>query len=194
MPRKAIDYSKSLVYRIANKDTTYYVGSTTNFRKRKSQHKSNCKNVKSPEYNKKIYQFIRDNGGWSDEWVMVLVEQYPNCKTSIELLKYEREHYDIYKPEMNVKKPYLYEGEIEEYCKEYKIENTDKIKAYKIEYDKENNEAIKANNKKYRDENCKTINEKCKCECGGKFVKKHESTHNKSQRHKKYLEDQPFQT
>ena len=73
MPKKAINYSKALVYRIAYKDTTYYVGSTTNFKNRKSQHKSNCKSVKHKESNKPLYKFVRENGGWSDGWVMVLV-------------------------------------------------------------------------------------------------------------------------
>jgi hypothetical protein len=170
MPRKPIDYSKSLVYRIAYKDITYYVGSTTNFRNRKSNHKSDCKNVKSEEHNKALYVFIRENGGWSDDWVMVLVQEYPNCKSSKELRKYEREHYDILKPELNVCKPCLYEGERKEYQKEYhkenadkikdyKKENTDKIKEYQKEYRKENNDKIKEYQKEYRKENADKLKE-----------------------------------
>ena len=167
MPRKAIDYSKSLVYRIAYKDITYYVGSTTNFRNRKNQHKSNCKNVKSEEYNKALYVFIRENGGWSNDWVMVLVQTYPDCKSSIELHKYEREHYDIYKPELNVYKPCLYDGEEKErqkeYNKEYRKENADKIKEYNKEYQKgyylENIEKNKERQKDYYAENTASINE-----------------------------------
>ena len=161
MPRKAIDYSKSLVYRIAYKDMTYYVGSTTNFRNRKSNHKSNCKNVKSEDHNKALYVFIRENGGWSDDWVMILVQEYPNCKTSLELYKYEREHYDIYKPEFNVIKPCLKEGEKEEYQKEYirqyRVDNADKIKQYKNQYNVENADKIKEKNKEYRVENADKI-------------------------------------
>jgi hypothetical protein len=188
MPRKPIDYSKSLVYRIAYKDITYYIGSTTNFKNRKTQHKSNCKNVKSEDYNKALYIFIRENGGWSDDWVMVLVQYYPNCKTSIELLKYEREHYDIYKPELNVYKPYLYEGEREdnikeyrkdnaeyfkkyyientdkmnEYTKQYQIDNADKIKEYTKQYQIDNADKIKEYNKEYRKENSDKLKEKSK--------------------------------
>ena len=168
MPRKTIDYSKALVYRIAYKDITYYVGSTTNFRNRKSQHKSNCKNVKAEDYNKALYVFIRENGGWSDDWVMVLVQSYPNCKTSIELLKYEREHYDILKPELNVIRPYLYIGEREdnfkeyrkenaEKIKEYRKENADKMKEYQKEYQKENADNLKEYNKVYKKENVDKI-------------------------------------
>jgi GIY-YIG catalytic domain len=187
MPRKPIDYSKSLVYRIAYKDITYYVGSTTNFRNRKNQHKNNCKNVKAEEYNKALYVFIRENGGWSDDWVMVLIQFYPDCKTSLELLKYEREHYDIYKPELNVSKPYLYEGEREEYQKEYQKENVEKIKEKSIQYYTENAEKLKEQQKQYYKENAEKLNEKCKYKCGGKFAKKNESSHKKTQRHINYL-------
>ena len=155
MPRIAIDYSKALVYRIAYKDTTYYIGSTTNFTRRKCQHKNNCKNENTENYNKPLYVFIRENGGWSDEWVMVLVQSYPNCKTSIELLKYEREHYDIYKPELNVYRPCLKDGEEKERQKEYTKENADKIKEYK----KENADRIKEYEKEYRKENADRIKE-----------------------------------
>jgi hypothetical protein len=193
------------VYRIAYKDKTYYVGSTTNFRKRKSQHKSNCKNVKSEEYNKALYVFIRENGGWSDEWVMVLVQSYHNCKTSLELLKYEREHYDIYKPELNKQKPYLYEGEEKEKrkqynekykkenadkMKEYRKENADKNKEYQKEYQKENADKIKEYNKVYQKENANKSKEKHTCECGGKYTTCHLSLHKKTKKHIKFIESQ----
>jgi hypothetical protein len=108
MPRTMVDYSKSCVYRIAWKDTTYYVGSTTNFTNRKFQHKYAAKDVKN-EF--KLYKFLRDNGGWTDEWCMVLVNEYPDCKTANELHQYERDAYDFYKPVLNVNKPALREGE-----------------------------------------------------------------------------------
>ena len=46
MPRTPIDYSKSVIYKIQHleKDELVYVGSTTNFVKRKNKHKSCCKN------------------------------------------------------------------------------------------------------------------------------------------------------
>ena len=108
MTKKTIDYSMSCVYRIAWKDVTYYVGSTTNFTQRKCQHKTSCKDERNK---KKVYNFIRENGGWTEEWCMVLVKEYPNCKSAIELHKYEREAYDFYKPELNVIKPALRDDE-----------------------------------------------------------------------------------
>lgn len=108
MTKTTIDYSMSCVYRIVWKNLTYYVGSTTNFTQRKYQHKTSCKDERN---NKKVYNFIRENGGWTEEWCMVLVKEYPNCKSAMELHKYEREAYDFYKPELNVIKPALRDDE-----------------------------------------------------------------------------------
>ena len=47
MPRKEINYQKTIIYKIVSKDlnfTDVYVGHTTNFTKRKENHKSDCKN------------------------------------------------------------------------------------------------------------------------------------------------------
>jgi hypothetical protein len=49
MTRTPIDYSKTIIYRIVCKDvnvTECYIGQTTNFIKRKSQHKENCNGEK----------------------------------------------------------------------------------------------------------------------------------------------------
>ena len=46
MPREAMDYSKCIIYKIVCNDENVlesYVGHTTNFVKRKYNHKSNCK-------------------------------------------------------------------------------------------------------------------------------------------------------
>ena len=74
MPRTPIDYSKTLIYKLVHKDdlenSNIYVGSTTDFRKRKWSHKECCNNLKSSKYHRKVYQYIRDNCGF-DEWVMI---------------------------------------------------------------------------------------------------------------------------
>ena len=46
MPKNPIDYSKTIIYKIQHieKDDLIYVGSTTNFTKRKSAHKACCIN------------------------------------------------------------------------------------------------------------------------------------------------------
>ena len=173
MPRTAIDYSKSCVYRIVYKHTTHYVGSTTNFNRRKTEHKITYNNNKSKSYNKPLYVFIREMGGWNDDWVMILVEEYPECKTSRELFKYEREYYDFYKPECNVLKPLLTIEENNEYNKQYnalyRIENAKQIQLSKREYNIENF----------------TI-----CECGGKYTGEHKQRHTRTKKHINFIEKQ----
>ena len=78
MPRIAIDYSNTIIYKLVCKDLNIkylYVGSTTNFSNRKNSHKSYVVNEKRKNYNSKIYNFIRDNGGW-ENWDMILIENY----------------------------------------------------------------------------------------------------------------------
>ena len=157
MPRKAIDYSKSLVYKICKDNETLYIGSTTNLASRKSQHKSNCKNPNSPDYDKLLYQNIRADGGWTKRWVIVMVQAYPECKNANELLMFERQHYDRLNPPLNVNRPCLYEGEAKEYKAQYYVENAETIKQNNAQYYVENAETIKQNNAQYRIENAETI-------------------------------------
>ena len=80
MPKIPTDYSKIVIYKLVHKEdydnANIYIGSTSNFTQRKSQHKSNCLNENSKEYHSKKYQYIRDNKGW-DEWNMIEIEKYP---------------------------------------------------------------------------------------------------------------------
>ena len=80
MPRTPIDNSKTLIYKLVHKDDlenkNIYIGSTTDFRRRKNAHKTTCTNPKSKPYNNKVYQQIRENDGW-DTWVMVEIEKFP---------------------------------------------------------------------------------------------------------------------
>ena len=72
-----VNYQQGLIYKIAHRYSPYvYIGSTTNFDRRKYEHKSRCYNKKGEQYNGKIYQTIRELGGW-DNFEMVLVAKCP---------------------------------------------------------------------------------------------------------------------
>jgi hypothetical protein len=93
-PRK-IDYSKTLIYKVCCKDpnvTDIYVGATTDFIRRKQQHKTKVNKFVHQEFkpNSKVYEFVANNGGF-DNWDMILVEVYP-CTTSLESRQRERYH------------------------------------------------------------------------------------------------------
>ena len=90
MAKKKINYQNTVIYKICCDDTEeFYIGSTTDFTRRKSQHKSACNNENNKNHTSKIYQTIREYGGW-DNWRMVVVEEYP-CENKREAEKREEE-------------------------------------------------------------------------------------------------------
>jgi hypothetical protein len=113
MPKKEIDYSKIVMYRIVCNDITItdtYVGCTTNFEKRKYNHRSLAKEPTNKRkeyakyagkqsYERALYQKIRENGGW-ENWSMIKIEDYP-CKDRYEAEKRERELMEQYKVTLN---------------------------------------------------------------------------------------------
>jgi hypothetical protein len=97
-----MNYNNSIIYKLCCRDpeiTDIYVGSTTNFRRRKWQHKSSCSNVNDKNNNIHVYQFIRENGGF-DAWDMVQVEQY-EAKDKHDLHARERHWIETLKPSLN---------------------------------------------------------------------------------------------
>ena len=112
------NYNESMIYKLCCLDTTIeeiYIGSTTNFNRRKAEHKQVCNNTHKYGYNIKVYQFIRDNGGW-DNWDMILIAKV-NCNDKLELRKKEREYMEEYNPSLNIKKAHGDKEERKEYCK-----------------------------------------------------------------------------
>ena len=88
MPRTKTDYSKTIIYVIKCKNddiTEEYIGSTTNFTKRKYQHKSSCNNEKSKDYNQLKYKIIRENGGFAS-WFDDNCESNPSGKVALKKL------------------------------------------------------------------------------------------------------------
>ena len=86
MPKKPIDYKKSIIYSITcNSDASLnYIGSTTEYTKRKASHKKCCNLETDKDHNRFVYITIRENGGW-ENWTMKPIKEYP-CETKIQLL------------------------------------------------------------------------------------------------------------
>ena len=83
------DYNttESVIYKIHCLDNScdyVYFGSTTNFKNRRGQHKSDCNNINGKNYNLTVYETIRANGGFGN-WIMEIVEVFP-CENRRELL------------------------------------------------------------------------------------------------------------
>ena len=160
MPKLPIDYSKSLIYKLCCNDlniTDIYIGSTTNFSKRKGQHRQNCNNENIVGYNRKLYRVIRDNGGWIN-WDMILIENNLNVNNKLELHKKERMYIENLKPTLNYSIP-------TRTSKEYYNDNKVVLREQKKEYRQKNKDAIKEHNKQYYNDNKEIINEKRKDYC-----------------------------
>jgi len=200
------DYAKTIIYKLINYDypELVYVGSTTNFTKRKQCHKCNCHNEKSKKHNLKVYTNIREYDGW-ENWNMIKICDYP-CENRREAELKEDEYMTELKASMNSnrasrtqkqyrednkEKQQVYEKEYrdnnKEKIKEYRDNNKDYHKEYNKEYQETNKEKLKEYMKEYQETNKTTIlkkkKEKIKCECGCEVTKSNLKQHQRTQKH-----------
>jgi hypothetical protein len=106
MPKVDIDYSNTIFYKIFCKDPAIkelYVGLTTNFVQRRHAHKQSCKNEKASNHNCKLYNTIRNAGGW-DNWQMEIIA-FHNCKDSYDARKMEQEYFETLGATLNSIEP-----------------------------------------------------------------------------------------
>ena len=179
MPKKAIDYSNCCIYKIEHIENVslVYVGHTTNFTKRKYKHKSNCKNETSKEYNHKVYQMIRENGGW-EAFNMIEVEKY-SCNDKREASRRENEVMKELKANMNTIKSYCSREETLERGRQYFENNKESHK----EYREKNKEMYKDLRKKYYEKNKSQLLEQQKesyINNKEKFKEKHKAYYEKN--------------
>lgn len=211
-----VNYSQSTIYKLCCRDpsvTDIYVGSTTNFTRRKAEHKARCNNEAGKDYHYNVYRYIREYGGWSN-WDMVEVERY--CATDkIDLHTRERywleelgatlnksiplrsgaEYYTVNKEKIAERRAQYYienKKKIREQHSQYRAENKEKILEQMAQYYTENKEKILERNAKYRAENKEKIREqramKVECECGSSFRKSDILRHRRSHKHQKWVE------
>ena len=122
------DYLKTVLYIIYCKDETIhdiYVGHTTNFTKRKSNHHTKYKQPEKKHYNMPVYQFMRDNGGF-DNWNIEMVFPVP-CNNVKQARKHERKLIEVLGATLNHDIP----GRLH---KEYEDTEREKIRTRGKEY------------------------------------------------------------
>ena len=106
MPKTEIDYSNTIIYKITCKDETIsdaYVGHTTNFVQRKYAHKMCCINDTTNTSNCKLYQVIRNNGGWNN-WKMEIIDVI-SCNDMYDAKKKEQEYVVLLQANLNSVEP-----------------------------------------------------------------------------------------
>ena len=151
------NYQNSVIYKIECNDTKIkecYIGSTVDFMRRRNRHKHNCK-----ESNFKVYQFIRENGGWKN-WTMKSIINYP-CNSKNELFIKEQEILKLYDNTLNMVSACRSIEDRKQQVKQYYIDNAEKIKEHRAE--------------------------KIQCKCGRLISRCNISTHRKNPTHKLLL-------
>lgn len=197
MPKVVTNYANTVMYKIVCNDLQIkdcYVGHTTNFTKRKNQHKNNSKNGNQL----KIYKIIRENGGW-DNWTILEIEKY-SCNDGNEARSRERYWYEQLQCGLNTQCPNrsnvqysrdYYHAHVEECSfkrKERYIKNKEKENIKHQEYLLKNRENVLKKAREYQKEYCLKNKEKIReknsklivCECGIEIrndrLKKHKMT------------------
>jgi len=173
MPKLPMDYSKCCIYKIEHIDdeSLVYVGHTTNFDKRKTQHKYNCYNQHEKKYNLKLYEMIRENGGW-DTFKMIEVEKYP-CNDRREADKRKTEVMKDLQANMNMIKSFVLR---KEYTKEYYMKNIESIKERKKKHRENNIDTYRVKEREKNEKNKERIKCLCGCEVTKQMLKRHQST------------------
>lgn len=185
-----VNYGNTIIYKLCCKNTDIsdeYIGSTTNFSRRKTQHKHSCNKESNKDNKSRVYEFIRLNGGW-DNWQMVEVERYEATDRK-DMCKRERYWMEQLKSSLNCKSSFRTSEEnsqIEKqwaigYNKKYRTQNKDRIKEVQKFYLENNRNKVYERQNKWR-------RQKRTCECGvimniGSLAK-----HQKSPKHIKAVE------
>ena len=166
-----MNYSNTIIYKIVCKNveiTECYVGHTTNFSQRKTSHSASCHNIGDSNFNRYVYQFIRNNNGW-ENWDMVEVEKY-NALDKLDAHKRERYWIETLGAKLNKAIPTrtrdeyikIWKEQNKEYNTKYYEEHKKEISEYKKIYSEQNKEQIVEKNKKWYDQNKEQIAEKRK--------------------------------
>ena len=186
MPKTPMDYSKTIIYKIQHreKEELIYVGHTTNFDKRKHQHKNlaNNSNPDTRDFNILLYKLIRENGGW-DSFKMIQVKEFC-CQNRREASAEEDKILLDLKATMN-------KNRASRSDEEYNIENrailNEKSRVWRETHREEAREKCKKWHNTHKEEVSEKNKEKMTCECGSIFRSHEKLRHFRSLKHKNFI-------
>lgn len=176
------DFSKTIIYKIVHKtnpdDYDVYVGHSTDIQSRKWDHKKSCNNENSKMYNFKVYQYIRENGGW-DNFEIIEIEKYP-CNSRNEACQKEQEWCYKLNSKLNTDIP-------NRTPKEWWEDNKERLKILNKQWRTNNREYINEKMRDYRKNNLEKMREyekqKATCDNCGSIVRKSDiARHKKTQK------------
>ena len=166
------------VYKIYCKDPEIkdsYYGSTSNYYQRWHSHKHSTKNYKNPKHMYKVYQKIRDTGGF-ENWDFAIIQDEMN---KVDARNLEKECVLGNEFSLNSVVPARTQ-------KEWQLANPDKVKAQSKRTYKKNPGYWSAYYQTRKDEYL----EKVECECGVTTSRIHILKHRRTQKHLQYLANQ----
>jgi hypothetical protein len=160
MSGKSIDYSSTPVsfYKFVckNPDILFsYLGHTTNYIKRKSDHKSHCSNSKDKAHKIPLYVFMRKNGGF-ENWNMIVIHTQI-CKNKRDAERIETELMEQQQFKLNAMKAYVSEEQHKEQIAKYAVEYYEQHKEQVAEYNKQHKEQKAKYDVEYRQNNKEQI-------------------------------------
>ena len=159
-----------VVYKIECKDKSnphIYIGSTTNLKSRKWDHKKRYTQPYRYGHKLKLYETMRENGGW-DNFEFSPIEELIGV-TKLQAHIREQFWIDYYKPNLNSKNAFTDQ-------KQYKEDNKERFRVTnKIRYEQIKDEINAKRREKYT------------CECGKSLRKDQRIIHDKSNSHILYI-------
>ena len=199
---------KYIFYKICCLDTNIvesYVGSTKNFTRRKCEHKRNVSN-----HHYKVYQFIRDNGGW-DNFNMIPIKEV-ECETKLQAIMIEEEIRCELKANLNSIKAYITEEQLIQRDKDYRIKNKAYICEQKKQYWEANKDRLNKLHQEWYETKKDEINSKrrekyclvkdeikanktfIQCKCGGNYTNNtySKTRHEKTLKHQSLIESENY--
>jgi hypothetical protein len=132
-----------MIYKIVCNDLSIkecYVGHTTDYIRRKANHKTRCHNEKGKRNNLKVYATIRENGGWIC-WTMIEIEKYP-CNDANESTARERYWFERLNSSLNA----IFQ---QRSSQEYQQDNKEEIAIQKRQYNADHKEEIAMQRRQY---------------------------------------------
>jgi hypothetical protein len=141
------NYNESRIYKIwcnLQGVDEIYIGSSARFIERCKLHESDCNNINSPRYSYKLYQYIRNNGGFQNFKIHV-IEEFP-CENRTSLNIREEYWKKELQPTLNTNRAYRTEEELKEDLIQYRTDNPEYFKQYRNQYRQQYPEYFKQNN------------------------------------------------
>ena len=140
-----------------------YVGSTKDWSKRLDAHSSSYTNPTNADYNKKLYQYMRENN------LKVEMIKIDTCPIDDQFIR-EQEWMDKLQYKCNDRRAYSTAEQTKARHKEWLLENKEHVKKQKAEYRLDNINNVKIYDAEYRKKNKERISKSRKklieCECG----------------------------